>query len=253
MNFHGRSRGAWAAILLACLSASCSSDQKMKPKVGPLVEAVYGIGTVTARNTYPLKIGIVTNLRKTYVKEGQTVASGAPLVAFDDGQVFRAPFAGVVTSLPYQQGETVFPQLPVLTLTQMDNAYVVVSLEQSAALRVKAGQGALLTFETLRGQKLQGKVTSIYPKDGQFYVNIEASQMPSEVLVGMTADTAIQVAVKEKVLQVPLVAVEKGRVRLIRKGSTQKVEVKLGAMDGTWAEVLDDSVRPDDTILAPSK
>jgi membrane fusion protein, macrolide-specific efflux system len=242
-----------AALLSGLFLSSCSSGQKIQPKMGKLVEAVYGIGTVTARNTYQLKIGITTSIRKFYVKEGQAVRQGDPLVSFDDGQVFRAPFAGVVTSLPYQQGETVFPQMPVLTLTQMNDPYVVVSLEQSAALKVKAGQGSLLSFETLRGQRLEGKVTSIYPKDGQFFVNIEAEKMPAEVLVGMTADVAVQVSSKDNVLQIPLVAVENGKVRIRRKGLTQKVAVKLGATDGTWAEVTDDSVKPDDTIIVPGK
>ncbi len=67
-----------------------------------------------------------------------------------------------------------------------------------------------MSFENLREQKLNGKVTSIYPKDGQFFVNIEVQDMPAEVLVGMTADVAIQVAKKDNVLQVPLVAVRQG-------------------------------------------
>ena len=118
---------------------------------------------------------------------------------------------------------------------------------------MKSNQEALLSFETIRGDRLQGKVTSIYPKDGQFYVNIEAQAMPPEVLVGMTADVAIQVAAKDNVLQIPLVAVDKGKVKVVRNGISQKVDVKLGAVDGTWAEVTDNSLKPDDTLLVPGK
>jgi len=239
--------------ILVLVIKSCSSRQEVKPKIGRMVEAVYGIGTVTARNTYQLKVGITSGLQKTYVKEGDPVKKGQVLVSFDDGQSFRAPFDGIVTALNYQEGETVFPQVPVLTVTQMTNPYIVVSLEQDAALRVKKGQTASLSFETLRGDKLEGTVTSVYPKEGQFYVNIEATQMPPGVLVGMTADVAIQVASKDNVLQIPLAAVDKGQVRVKRGGITQKIPVKLGATDGTWAEVADDSVKPDDVLVTPQK
>jgi multidrug efflux pump subunit AcrA (membrane-fusion protein) len=192
-------------------------------------------------------------LSRLYAQEGDTVAKSAPLVSFLDGQVVRAPFAGVVTSVTYKEGETVFPQIPVLNLTDLKNPYVVVSLEQSGALRVKSGQDALLSFETLRDQKLTGKVTSIYPKDGQFYVNIEVAGIPTEVLVGMTADVAIRVAQKENVLQVPLVAVNQGKVKAIRNGITKSLPVKIGAVDGTWAEVLEGDLKPEDTLVASGK
>jgi membrane fusion protein, macrolide-specific efflux system len=246
----------WAAALLSLavlVFSSCSSNQKVQPKLGPMIESVYGIGTVTARHTYDLKIGVTDTLARLYAQEGDSVLKGKPLVAFSDGRMVAAPFAGVVTSVTYKEGETIFPQIPVLVLTDLKNPYVVVSLEQSGALRVKSGQETFLSFENLRAQKLGGKVTSIYPKDGQFYVNIEVEGMPAEVLVGMTADVAIQVAKKEKVLQVPLVAVKNGQVRISRKGVSKTLPVKIGAVDGTWAEILEGDLHPEDTLLVPRK
>ncbi len=246
-------RLAFILLLAALFPAwSCSPSQKVHPKVGPMVEAVYGIGTVTARHTYDLKIGVTDTLMKLYVQEGDAVPKGHPLVAFSDGRVTRAPFAGVVTAVNYKEGETVFPQIPVVTLTDPKDPYVVVSLEQSGALRVKGGQPAFLSFEDLREQNLPGQVTSIYPKDGQFFVNIEVS-LPAEVLVGMTADVAIQVAKRDNVLQVPLVAVRQGAVKVVTNGLSKTVPVKIGAVDGTWAEVLGGGLGADDLLLVPGK
>jgi hypothetical protein len=59
------------------------------------------------------------------------------------------------------------------------------------------------------------------------------------------------VASQEKVLQIPIAAVQNGMVTLLKNGMTKKIPVKLGASDGTWAEVLDNSVQPNDTILLP--
>lgn len=228
-------------------------SQRVYPKIGNMVESVYGIGTVTARHTYQLKLGVSDTLAKLYVDEGAAVEKGQALIALVDNHTVRAPFAGVITSLPYKEGESVFPQVPVLTLTDLKNPYIVVTLEQSGAIPVHCGQKAFLSFESLRSQKIDGTVSAIYPKDGEFYVNIEAPGLPNGILVGMTCDVAIQVAAKENVLQVPLVAVDRGTVTLLKGGIPKKVAVKVGATDGQWTEITDKSVQPDDTLLLPGK
>ena len=240
-----------AAVTVAVLKLTDPFSQKVQPRIGPIVEAVYGIGTVTSRHTFTLKIGVTDTLGRLFVQEGDRVKKGAALVAFSDGRTSRAPFDGIVTSLPYKEGETVFPQLPVLVLTDMKNPYVVLTLEQSAAVRVRVGQEALLSFENLRSQRLNGKVTSLYPKEGQFYVNIEVPSIPPELLVGMTGDVAVQVASREKVLQVPLSTVDKGKVTVIRNGVAKSVPVKLGAADGLWGEVAEGDIKLDDKLVSP--
>ena len=250
----------WVLVLAAIvvggmvvLNIMRSYSQRVFPKIGRMVESVYGIGTVTARHTYQLKLGVSDTLEKLFVDEGATVQKGQSLIRLADNHTIRAPFAGVVTSLPYKEGETVFPQIPVLTLTDLKNPYVVVSLEQSGAIPVRNGQQAYLSFESLRGQKLEGTVSAIYPKDGEFYVNIEVPGLPEGILVGMTCDVAIQVAAKDNILQIPMVAVDKGFVTVLRNGIPKKVPVKLGAADGTWVEVTDNSIQAGDTLLRPGK
>ena len=255
-----RKHWTWSILILLALAGGGFALRVMRslanethPKIGRVVESVYGIGTVTARHTYQLKLGVMDTLKKLFIDEGASVKKGDPLVSFVDNSLTRAPFDGVVTSLPYKEGETIFPQLAVLTLTDLRNPYVVVSLEQSGAIPVRNGQKAFLSFESLRGEKLDGTVSAIYPKDGEFYVNIEVPGLPTGILVGMTCDMAIQVSAKDQVLQIPLVAVDKGFVTLLKGGIPQKIAVKLGAVDGTWAEVADKSIQLGDTILLPGK
>ncbi len=228
-----------------------SISHQVKPRVGSVIEAVYGIGTVTVRQSFQLKLGVTLTIRHLYVKEGDRVNKGDLLVAFDDNPAFVAPFTGVLTSLPFKEGETVFQQLPILILEDMSNPYVVVSLEQTGVMRVKPGQSVKLSFESIRNQPLLGKVGSIYPKEGQFFVNIEVVEMPSGILKGMTADVAIEVANKENVLLVPMVAFDRGKLTVIRNGLPQKITVKIGAMNGLEAEVLDQSISTNETIVLP--
>lgn len=240
-------------LLILALKTLNGYSNRAQPKLGRIVESVYGIGTVTARHTYDLKLGVMDTLKKLYVDEGSTVKKNDPLISFEDNHLIRAPFDGVVTSLPFQEGETVFPQIPVLTLTDLKNPYVVVSLEQSGAIPVRKGQQAILSFESLRGQKLDGAVSAIYPKDGEFYVNIETPNLPDGILVGMTCDVAIEVAAKDNVLEIPSVALDRGYVTVLKKGGSKKVAVKTGITDGAWTEVTDNSIQSNDTLILPGK
>ena len=94
-----------------------------------IVQSVYGIGTVTATHSFQLKLGVTGSVVDLYVKEGDSVKKGERLVNIDQ-VVYRAPFAGTVTSLPYKIGENVFAQLPILSLVNLLDRYLVVSLEQ---------------------------------------------------------------------------------------------------------------------------
>ncbi len=238
-------------VTLFLFSYFKSLSNQAHPKWGPMVEAVYGIGTVTARHTYDMKLGVSDTLEKLYVSEGDSVKRGQALLALADGRTLRAPFDGVVTSLPFKEGETVFPEISLLTLTDMNNPYVVVSLEQSGAIKVKAGQTAVLSYETIRDQKTEGKVSSIYPKDSQFFVNIEVNSLPPGILVGMTPDVAIQVGSKDKVLQIPLKAVIQGKIKVLKGIFTRDIPVKLGISNGDWVEVTDNSLQGDETLILP--
>ena len=217
---------------------------------GPIVEAVYGIGTVTARQVYNLKLAVNSTVRGLYVKEGDYVKAGAPLIYLEGAVTFKAPFAGTVTYLPYNLGETVFPQTPLLTLMDLKDRYMVVSLEQLAAFRVRRGLSARISFESIRGKSFSGQVRSIYSSnDKQFLVNIEAGQLPDEALPGMTGDVAIELARKESVVLIPIAGVREGKVTRVRDGSHSVVSVKLGVVDGDVGELLEGDLRPGDQVL----
>ncbi|TGK04185.1 HlyD family efflux transporter periplasmic adaptor subunit [Leptospira langatensis] len=223
--------------------------EEIHPKSGPIVELVYSLGTVKSDRVYHLKLGVTSSIRKLFVKEGEVVSEGQQLLYADTGTLFKAPFSGTVTTLPYQEGEVVMPGTPILTIMDLKKTYILLSLDQDSMLRIRPGQKAELSFETIRGNKLTGKVHRVYPSDGQFYVMIDVDAMPEGVLPEMTADVAVEVARKEKALLIPVKAVEKGRIHIKRDGHSIWVDAKVGAVDGEWCEVLEDSILPTDTIL----
>jgi membrane fusion protein, macrolide-specific efflux system len=228
-------------------------QQTAAVKMGDIAEAIYGLGTVTPSQTYQVKIAVSSNIRRLHVTEGEAVRKGRLLVELDEGGSFRAPFSGTVTLLPFKPGELVPPQMPIVTLMNLDDRYVVVSLEQESAMRVQPGQDARIGFESLRGHTFSGKVRWIYPGDGQFLVRIDFRELPAQVLPGMTGDVAISIERKEKVTLVPVNAVQMGHVIVKNGRKTKKVKVTIGAVDGRWAEVTSGALKPGDTVVVSQR
>lgn len=224
-----------------------------RPRMGPVVESIYGLGTVVASQTYQVKTAVNQSIREIYVKEGDAVNAGAALMKFDDSGVIRAPFVGTVTSIPFKRGEILFPGTAGMTLVNLEHPYLEVSLEQQSVLQIKRGQRAIVSFETIRGERVEAKVESVFPRDAQFIVRVELETIPAGILPGMTADVAIEVGRKDHVLLIPLRSVSSGRVTVRREGKKLKQTVELGVIDGEWAEVKSGDIQASDEILVRAK
>jgi multidrug efflux pump subunit AcrA (membrane-fusion protein) len=221
----------------------------VNPRRGSVVEAIYGLGKVKTNQFFEAKIGVVRVVKKLYVKEGQEVKKGRPLVALDESAFFSAPFTGTVTLVAFREAQPVFPQQTIVRLENMDDLYIEVSLEQQGALRIKKGQTATILFESLRNVKYQGKVDSIFPQADDFIAHIQVAKMTDNILPGMTADVAIEVGKKDNVLLIPLAAINNGRVIVLRNEKKIVQNVTLGQVDQSWAEVIDNSILDTDQLI----
>ena len=232
-----------------------SHDGYAEQKVvrGPVVQAVYGIGTVTANHVFSLRVGVTSTISNLWVKEGDTVPAGARLLTVDRATTFRAPFGGTVTSLPVKVGETVFPQTPLLVLTDLKDLYLIVSLEQQAAVLVRPGQTAAISFENLRDIRCHGVVRSLYSNAGQFLVDIRSTDLPPAILPDMTADVGIQINVHPNALVVPVAAVDENSILLRRGRRTRRTPVGVGLVDADRAEIVSGDIQEGDVVLVPEK
>lgn len=219
-----------------------------KPKIGNVIETIYGLGTVVADQAHRVRAGMTLSVRKLFVTEGNRVRAGDSLVQLDES-ILRSKIEGTVTLVAYKEDELVMPQMTVVTVTNLDHLYLEVSLEQQAILRVQHGQKVFVSFESLRNEKYEGLVTSVYPRENQFIVRIEIKKWPTGVLPGMTADVAILVGQKENVLMIPLQSIVAGKVARIRDGKKDRLPVKLGVIDGEWGEVLSDNISQSDDLV----
>jgi macrolide-specific efflux system membrane fusion protein len=221
-------------------------------KKGNIVEGVYGIGTVTANHNYNLKSGVTNIIKRIFVKEGDEVKQGDKLIDLD-GVLFSAPFAGIITYLPFKVGEAAFAQSTLLTLTDLNDRYLVVSLEQQGALRVRKGQKAKLSFDTIRNESYEGFVESVYSQNDNFLARIGIANLPPQILPGMTADVAIGINQHDQALVIPVAALEAGFVYVRRHHLLKKIPVKTGIIDGVMAEILSGEISEGDQLVIRKK
>ncbi|MGE8722588.1 efflux RND transporter periplasmic adaptor subunit [Leptospira terpstrae] len=226
-----------------------SQSNRLGIERGSLVEAVYALGTVRPVDSFSLKFGIAASVREIFVEEGQTVTKGEALLVNDSGITFRSPFNGTLTKLNVAKNETAMPGIPILEIQNLKEVYISVSLDQESALRVKPGQAVQLSFESIRGNVYKGKVERIYPSDGQFLVRIEPQELPQGILPDMTTDVAIEVSSKENVILVPLVAVDRGKITRFRNGKRDKIEIRIGAINSEYGELLQGDLKEGDEVL----
>lgn len=230
-----------------------STSEVRSPRVGTVVEAVYGLGTVVSPFTFQVKTLVGQVVGDVYVIEGDSVKKGDPLIRLDGSGNISAPFEGTITSVSVKKGELLFASNPGITLVNLKSLYLEVSLEQQAAMRVRKGQTSVITFESIRGERFQGKVQSVYPRETQFIVRITIDRFPEGILPGMTSDVAIEVGRKENVLSIPFRAISGGQVSLKRDGKSMKESVKIGVVDGEWAEVTSGNILASDEIYVRKK
>ena len=223
-------------------------------KKGTIMESVYGVGTVTAKHTYALKVGITATIQFIYVAEGDEVKKGQNLIKLDGMQEVKAPFDGTITYFPSKVGETVFAQGVILNLVNLKDRYLIVSLEQRAAIRVRPGQRAKVSFENMREQEYSGVVEAIYSNRGQFLVRIRADQLPAQILPDMVADVSIGIAQHQEVKLIPVAALEQGKVFVHKKnGERKSIPLKIGLIDGSMAEVLSGEIEEGDQVILPTR
>ena len=130
---------------------------------------------------------------------------------------------------------------------------IEVVLEQQGALRIRSGQTASFSFESLRGVKVEGRVESIFSKDNQFVVKLSSQELPPEVLPGMSADVVVTVGEKKGALLVPINSISNGQISKVVDGKKRKVNVKVGAIDGEWAEILEGELSEGDVVAVYSR
>lgn len=221
---------------------------------GKIIDAVYGYGTITTDRRFSFNPNLGPAINKIFFKEGDIVNKGMPLVQTSERIIIRAPFSGLVHLRPYKLGENTYAKMPMIELTDITDRYVLATLVQQKALRVKVGQRVKISFESLQPKYFWGKVSAIFPRPNNTLIRIDTADLPETILPTMICNVDILIGEHENALLIPISSIANGYV-WVKRGNRipRKVQVTLGVTDKSWAEILHGDIEAGDRVMIRKK
>ncbi|NPV29905.1 MAG: efflux RND transporter periplasmic adaptor subunit [Firmicutes bacterium] len=159
--------------------------------------------------------------------------------------VITAPAGGIVAARSAQVGEMAAPTQPLLTLIDIDQVQVEVSVTEAEVNRLRPGQEVPVTVAAVSEKPLTGRIASLAPaadpRSKMFPVKITLSNPGHRLKPGMFAEVSLTAEVRRQVLVVPVGAVleKEGRavVYVVEGGRARERRVEAGLSDGKFTEI----------------
>lgn len=237
-------------ILIILIELSCKFSSTIHhPIKKDITESIYGLGTVNSSKIFHLKIGVMSMIKKIYIEEGQSITEGSKLIEFDSIPPIKTPISGIVTSILYKANEIAFPQMNILTIMDLTDKYISLSLEEESVIRIKKGQKVRISLESMKDLIFMGEVSAVYPGENQFIVKVTSEELPEEVLPGMTADVAIEISQKKNAVLIPSVCIKNNIITLLRNGKKENITVKKGSSLDDLVEILEPILMETDEVV----
>lgn len=243
-----------------------------------LVQRITISGPVSAKRRLDVKTSFVGFVQKIYVKVGENVKPGDPLVTFspslsqaESNYPVRATFAGKVTQVLKIEGEYVTEtgdQSLVLRVEDLSELRVVASVPELDIAKVKIGQTTNVKISALVGETFNGEIRQIAlsarDKDRwsssstEFQVEILLKTHDPRLFPGVSALCDVVTNKVENALVLPheYMQVDADEKYFVTRENGQKQYVVLGLQTDEGAEIKEglkegDKVRLIDFLNLP--
>lgn len=167
--------------------------------------------------------------------------------------VITAPFEGVVLDVTTEVGEWISPSPPgvpippVLDLIDPGALYVSAPIDEADVARLRTGLPVRITLDAFRGTAFKGKLTYISSfvetrqeqnRTLRVEAEFEETQLPPNLLPGLSADVEVILDARENVLRIPTYALlENSRVLVVANGRLVEKKVATGLHNWSFAEI----------------
>jgi membrane fusion protein (multidrug efflux system) len=159
----------------------------------------------------------------------------------------RAPIAGVVSARHIKVGNTIQPNDPTFTVTDLDPLLAYVHVPEKEFRKIAPGQAAEVVVDALGGDRFVGNISRISPtvdpQTGTFKARVEVDDQSRRLKPGMFARVNIVYERRQHALQLPRTAIldadGQQSVYVVADGKAQQRVIRTGLANGGWIEVLD--------------
>jgi len=164
------------------------------------------------------------------------------------GAVIVAPFDGMIASVSANVGEQVGSS-PIITLVDLSSMHIEANIDETDIGKVSVGQSVHITFDSLPGLTLPGKVTAIAPSGNvqsgvvTYLVYVTPTQMDPRLRAGLTSTINIVIDQRTNVLYIPNRAIKiVGGTRTVAvpqpDGQIVMKQIQTGLSNDTNTEVI---------------
>lgn len=226
-----------------------------------IVQRVTLAGNIEPNRTTTLTAPYEGYIQKLYVKLGQKVKKGDPLVSIaqslnsaEDVFPIRAPFPGTIVQLPKTEGQHVKPTDPkdfILRLDDMTKLFIIANAPEIDVVKVTKGQKTDVKASAILSRTYEGFVREISlaatskeqwgsRSQIEYMVKIEVTDFDEQLKPGMSC--LIDIVTKEKknalTLAHEFIHLDGDNPFVVLK-TGEKIPVKLGLQNETVSEILD--------------
>ena len=159
----------------------------------------------------------------------------------------RAPITGVVSARNIKVGNTIGPNDPTFTVTDLDPLIAYVHVPEKEFRKIAPGQTAEVVVDALGGDRFVGNIERISPtvdpQTGTFKARVEVADQSRRLKPGMFARVNIVYERRQAALQLPRTAIVDAdgeqSVYVVTDGKAQQRMIRTGLSNAGWIEVLD--------------
>jgi membrane fusion protein (multidrug efflux system) len=159
----------------------------------------------------------------------------------------RAPINGVISARKIKVGNTIGPNDPTFTVTDLDPLLAFVHVPEKEFRKIAPGQNAEVVIDALGGTRFAGTISRISPtvdpQTGTFRARVEVPDATRTLKPGMFARVNIVYERRQDALQLPRTAIldadGQQSVFVVASGKAEQRTIRTGLSNGGWIEVLD--------------
>ncbi|MDT1956929.1 HlyD family efflux transporter periplasmic adaptor subunit [Carnobacterium divergens] len=208
-----------------------------------------GTGKITLQEeTYTREMWMM--VQEIFVKEGQEVTKGQPILKNTAGGVIEAESDGVIKKIHAEKNKEVAYKNPLVTVGNYEKKSVKLAVSQEDINSVVIGQKIKLNFLAERETELEAEVTEInsLPKEGadtiQYVVTAKLAPTDLKLREGMTGTAKFIRKSVDDVLVLSNKAIElkDGKQFVLVRDNANKIKkitIKTGFSDGRVSEVVE--------------
>jgi membrane fusion protein (multidrug efflux system) len=159
----------------------------------------------------------------------------------------RAPIRGVISQRNVKVGNTISPNEPTFTVTDLDPLVAYVHVPEKEFRKIAPGQNAEVVVDALGGERFVGTISRISPtvdpQTGTFRARVEVPDTSRRLKPGMFARINIVYERRQDALQLPRSAILDAdgtqTVFVVADGKAEQRTIRTGLSNGGWIEVLE--------------